>query len=531
MARAGEYGSSRGHTWEDVLSNLARAHRSLVESGEHARESRVAAVAVSSDLFSLDSPPHTLAIRHTQFSLPPHPHSAHRLAPTRSVPPLEPSPTSLFLISPPASSHHGTPWPQQHVPRRLYLRRARNGKLGLAPRSPRPRLDEGALLPPPPPSPLPGAASTSANLNTALLQDFDACSLCLRHARDPRTCPDGHVYCQECILEALVAQKKDIRRQQVLLERMRTESEADMARARADARDRVLREFETAQSSLGGSKPASGSSGSGLGSGAAAKGGATKVGEDGAPRGTKRVFELDEDEIERLTQEKTQEALSQTARDMAEARKAKLPNFWLVRSQQTRPPPPPPCQSRRRAASSGLTSRLPLPHPTRQPSLTPSATPENIIDVKLQTLCHAGKRPHPVSLKALTPVHFTEDPAEKTASGSPVVLCPSCRKSITNNVKAFVLKACGHVLWCALLSPLPFLHSLGSHLEAHLGGSHSPDPLPPPPPLPPAAQPASTRSAAPTRSAHTARPRSTRRCRTSRSRATGRATPRGVASR
>jgi len=108
---------------------------------------------------------------------------------------------------------------------------------------------------------------------------------------------------------------------------MRSESEAEMATARAAARERVLNEFESAQSSLGsGSRSGASASSSSL----AKVGGATKAGE-GGPRGTKRVFELDEDEIERLTQEKTDEALSKTAQDMAEARKAKLPNFWLVR--------------------------------------------------------------------------------------------------------------------------------------------------------------------------------------------------------
>ncbi|GAA5888596.1 hypothetical protein JCM6882_009011 [Rhodosporidiobolus microsporus] len=236
-----------------------------------------------------------------------------------------------------------------------------------------------------------------AVLGRESMKNFDACSLCLNRARDPRICPEGHVYCQECILNSLLSQKKDIKRQNVLLERMRAESEAEMASQRAAARERVLREFETAQTSLG-SKTTKG-----------------KVAATGAkdehtgPRGTKRTFELDEDELERLTKEATDEALNRTAKEMAEARKAKLPNFWL-------------------------------------PSLTPSSTPENVIDVKLQTLCHASKPPHPVSLKTLIEVKFAEEPKDKTKAGDPVVTCPSCRKTITNNVKCYALKACGDVL-------------------------------------------------------------------------------------
>lgn len=72
-----------------------------------------------------------------------------------------------------------------------------------------------------------------------------------------------------------------------------------------------------------------------------------------------------------------------------------------------------------------------------QPSLTPSATPDTVIDVKLQTLCYATKTPHPISLKSLTEVKFTEEPRDKDDKGEPVVSCPSCRKTITNNVKSY----------------------------------------------------------------------------------------------
>lgn len=156
------------------------------------------------------------------------------------------------------------------------------------------------------------------------MKDFDACSLCLLRARDPRTCSDGHLYCHECIIANLLAQKNDIKRQSLLLERMRAESEAEMAAARAAARDRVLREFESTQSSL-----ANSSSGK--------QSGTENNGDDGARvalRGTKRSFQLDEDEIERLTNQATDEALRKTTQEMADARKAKLPNYWLVRRRQ-----------------------------------------------------------------------------------------------------------------------------------------------------------------------------------------------------
>lgn len=54
--------------------------------------------------------------------------------------------------------------------------------------------------------------------------------------------------------------------------------------------------------------------------------------EKGEAKGTKRKFDLDSEEIERLTEEGLEAALRKTALEMAESRRAKLPNFWLVRA-------------------------------------------------------------------------------------------------------------------------------------------------------------------------------------------------------
>jgi nitric oxide synthase-interacting protein len=127
-----------------------------------------------------------------------------------------------------------------------------------------------------------------------------------------------HKLLQECVVSNLLEQKKDIKRQNILLERMRAESEQEMAEARAVARERVMKEFETTQTGLG-SKAAEGK--------VSSTGGQDK---DGNKRGTKRAFELDEDEIERLTNEAIDEASKRMAKEMAEVRKSKLTNYWLV---------------------------------------------------------------------------------------------------------------------------------------------------------------------------------------------------------
>lgn len=235
---------------------------------------------------------------------------------------------------------------------------------------------------------------------------------------------------QECIVTSLLDQKKDIKRQNILLERMRAESELEMATARAAARERVLKEFETAQSGLG-SKSTEG------------KVSATGADKEGNPRGTKRAFELDEDEIERLTSEAIDEAANRMAKEMAEARKSKLTNYWLVSVLVDL------SLKAKRLTSAPRSLLLPLP-----PSPTTSSRSSSKLCAKqrsrlillgesvgfllsVQRCLSSTNRFCNASLKTLTTLKFTEDSKDKTSTGEPVIICPCCRKTITNNVKTY----------------------------------------------------------------------------------------------
>lgn len=168
-----------------------------------------------------------------------------------------------------------------------------------------------------------------------------------------RLTPSPHLpTSQECILSSLLSQKSDIKRQQLLLDRLAADEEDALVAARAAARARVLKEFDAAQSGLG------------------AKATAGKVAEtnrltdasggtDEVARKRKVPFDLDEGEIERLARAGEEEALERTRREMVEKRKAKLPNFWL-------------------------------------PSLTPGVDKVEMKEVKLQTLCQAANPAHPL---------------------------------------------------------------------------------------------------------------------------------------
>lgn len=76
--------------------------------------------------------------------------------------------------------------------------------------------------------------------------------LCNSTVREPVACPEGHLFCRECVLESLLSQKKLIKAHQVALEKRSGEEEDERNRARSEARERVLKDFERTQSALGG---------------------------------------------------------------------------------------------------------------------------------------------------------------------------------------------------------------------------------------------------------------------------------------
>src|SRR5437764_8867280 len=79
------------------------------------------------------------------------------------------------------------------------------------------------------------------------MREVDACYLCLQRARDPVCCSHGHLYCKECILENILAQKKEIQRQQKLLEE-REKDEAEEAKRKEElAKEAIIQDFERQQ--------------------------------------------------------------------------------------------------------------------------------------------------------------------------------------------------------------------------------------------------------------------------------------------
>jgi len=79
-----------------------------------------------------------------------------------------------------------------------------------------------------------------ARLGADSHRNFDACSLCLSAAVSPVSCTKGHLYCKECVMKDLLAQREALARKKQEIEALRKEEEDEKERVRIQARERVL---------------------------------------------------------------------------------------------------------------------------------------------------------------------------------------------------------------------------------------------------------------------------------------------------
>ncbi|KAG2180233.1 hypothetical protein INT43_004022 [Umbelopsis isabellina] len=252
---------------------------------------------------------------------------------------------------------------------------------------------------------------------------FNACFLCLQVARDPVACQQGHLACKECMYESILSQKQTMMRQQRLGEQKLREEQEKQVAEEEQAKLAILASFEKTQTSIlpderrksanestetSESRESTKEANTPIAASASTGKSLTRIYENSSPTthaGTKRKFELNSEERQRIVEKETAEAMKKLKEAKAEEAKAKLPSFWL-------------------------------------PSLTPSAdsTGEKEKAEKIQPMCAASKL-HPVSIKSLINVLFTK---EDEKSGN--AICPACMKGLNNGTKISVLRKCGHVI-------------------------------------------------------------------------------------
>ena len=188
------------------------------------------------------------------------------------------------------------------------------------------------------------APNAAKRIGGESFKPLDSCNLCLSTVTDPVACGKGHIYCRECAIGNLITQKAGIEVQKRELERMAIIEEREKEDARTRARERVVSDFEK---------------GMGLGSSSKSIIGG-KMDENREAKPGER-FTFNQSAMESATRDAEEKALARIEAEQAEARKAKLPAYWL-------------------------------------PSLAPEAKPPALKDIKLQTVCQVGKDgAHPMS--------------------------------------------------------------------------------------------------------------------------------------
>jgi len=294
--------------------------------------------------------------------------------------------------------------------------------------------------------------ANSARLTRESFLDFSACRLCLETARDPVSCTHGDIFCRECALSNILAQKKDIKRLARLRDAEARDADEQKGRQDDEDRKRAIREFEMTQSGLDvrsslarndkGPKRNLEWRGTPLGK-EEMEAVASVIGDNGssapstsdAPRPGKRKFELDEQELLRISQEDRSKA--RKAIEDEKSARAVLPSFWT-------------------------------------PSVTPSSNTKDTLHAvtkktKTVPMCPAAAEddPHPYSLHQLVTLDFSEETDDKTRK--PVRSCPACKKGLTNASRPVLAKPCGHVVCRSCVDQFvrPSKHNDHHHHDPH----------------------------------------------------------------
>ncbi|KAI1412928.1 ENOS interacting protein [Hypoxylon sp. FL1857] len=257
-------------------------------------------------------------------------------------------------------------------------------------------------------------SATTARLSRESFLPFSSCGLCLEIAQDPVSCTHGDVFCRECALANILAQKKEIKRLEKLREQEEREAEEERLRQEEEARERAVREFEMTQIGLDAKAGGGNSKNKGEPSNKSSASSAIEMN-----GGKKRKFEIDEEELARIARE--DRAKARIAIEDEKAAKPTLPSFWT-------------------------------------PSVTPSSNTKDALHevakkTKSTPVCPASREdnPHSYSLHTLVTVNFTEeeegdDSGKGKGKKKRIRVCPSCKKGLNNASKAMLAKPCGHVL-------------------------------------------------------------------------------------
>ncbi|RDA87510.1 hypothetical protein CP532_1609 [Ophiocordyceps camponoti-leonardi (nom. inval.)] len=289
-------------------------------------------------------------------------------------------------------------------------------------------------------------ASSSARLTRDSFLPFGCCGLCLGVARDPVSCIGGDIFCRECALTNILAQKKEMKRMEKANRFAKQEAERAKTVEDDEDRRRTIRDFELTQAGLPAGEKPGGSRvvGREKALGVVAEDDPTGIitndrtkvttaqkqesKEDTAEHnalvriGSKRKFTLNDDEINAVMMEDKRKA--RRAIEEEKAAKPILPSFWT---------------------------------PSLTPDVHDSKLPAPVSKEKNVPMCPSSSDDdqHPISMQSLISVHFHEDKAPSSEERSRA--CPSCLKTLSNASNPVMTERCGHVfcMSCVKMLILP----------------------------------------------------------------------------
>ncbi|RCI14081.1 hypothetical protein L249_7930 [Ophiocordyceps polyrhachis-furcata BCC 54312] len=288
--------------------------------------------------------------------------------------------------------------------------------------------------------------SSSARLNRDSFLPFGCCGLCMSVARDPVSCVGGDIFCRECALTNILAQKKEIKRTEKANRFAKQEAEHAKTVENDEDRRRAIRDFELTQAGLPADEKPRGSRvvGKGKALDVVGKDDSTDVvTKDGTkvltaqveqPKAdaaehnalvravSKRKFILDDNEINAAMMEDKRKA--RKAIEEEKAAKPTLPSFWT---------------------------------PSLTPDVHDSKLPPVVSKEKTVPICPSSSDDnlHPISMQSLISVQFHEDTIPSNEEKSRA--CPSCLKTLSNASNPVMTERCGHVLCmsCVKMLVLP----------------------------------------------------------------------------
>ncbi|KAJ9614456.1 hypothetical protein H2200_002592 [Cladophialophora chaetospira] len=284
--------------------------------------------------------------------------------------------------------------------------------------------------------------SQSTRLTRESFLPFGYCRLCLGPAREPVACPGSpslpqngskggeeggkatagaganikvHLFCRECALNDLMAQRKEIKRLEKESEVRGREDREDQAREEEELRRAELERFERNELGF----------------------------EDGLHQ------ELDSrDKKRKRDAEEIHSRLGDDSVDASKKPRSSESSFWIPSSSTT---------TSSSTTPSSIKTKQKL-HP-----LCPASSPHT---------------PHTYSLKSLIPITLTssKSPSASSAENESSRICPSCKKALTNTSRPMLGTApgCGHVICgtCAdlFLSPSSSSFTTKNHSSASQNG-------------------------------------------------------------